>query len=80
MLSWESYGGALRLRSTSEQDVSDADEAAPTVIREEPLLTLWYRPDTAFCTPKAVVCAPRPFPDCTSHCKVMTQMLILTLA
>ena len=40
------------------QDVSDAEEAAPAVIREEPLLTLWYRPDKAFCTPKAVVCGP----------------------
>ena len=44
------------LRSILAQDVSDAKEAAPAVIREEPLLTLWYRPDKALCTPKAVVC------------------------
>ena len=41
------------------QDVSDAQTAAPAVIREEPLLTLWYRPDKGFRTPKAVVCVFR---------------------
>ena len=30
----------------------------PVVICEEPLLTLWYRPDKGFRTPKAVVCVP----------------------
>lgn len=37
------------------QGVSDAEAAAPVVARETPLGRLWYRPDKAFQTPKAVV-------------------------
>ena len=48
------------------QDVSDAEAAAPVVIREEALLTLWYRPDKGFRTPKAVVCVIKTRFDCLS--------------
>ncbi len=45
------------------QDVSDAEAAAPVVIRDEPLLTVWFRPDKGFRTPKAVVCVLYTRPD-----------------
>ena len=37
------------------QAISDAEAAAPTIVRETPLGCLWYRPDRDFQTPKAVV-------------------------
>ena len=37
------------------QGVEDAEAEAPAVARETPLGRLWYRPDKAFRTPKAVV-------------------------
>ena len=57
---FHSCHGSSSLLSAAMQDVSDAEAAVPAVIREAPLLTLWYRPDKGFCTPKAVVCAFRP--------------------